>query len=293
MRIWLGIWLLLSVSASAQVERGICWKVGGNGLQEHCYVYGTMHTSDERVFRMHKTSKKALRKSQYVYIELDPADVANPYAVMESLKMPDSLRLDSMLGMDYYNKLETWFTTHLGVALYPFIHMPPLLILMMMDTDIQPEGFANSGPSLDTWIYQTAKSKGKTVGGIEALSEQTRIFSVIPYRDQCTWIQLFLDNSKEQTNDSVFSLEKITTFYLAGQLDSLLAYYNHMNTWMPHYQDMNSYLIYERNQHMADRAATHFREHGYTFVAVGALHLPGPLGVLELLRRKGYTVEKL
>jgi hypothetical protein len=48
-------------------------------------------------------------------------------------------------------------------------------------------------------------------------------------------------------------------------------------------------LLRKRNHRMAERAVAHL-DRGNAFIAVGALHLPGKEGVVELLRQRGYKV---
>ena len=56
-------------------------------------------------------------------------------------------------------------------------------------------------------------------------------------------------------------------------------------TW----NSFKSLLLDTRNQRMAERAAP-FIEDGNAFIAVGALHLPGETGLVQLLRDRGYKV---
>ena len=46
----------------------------------------------------------------------------------------------------------------------------------------------------------------------------------------------------------------------------------------------------DRNRRMVQRIIPYL-EQGNTFIAVGALHLAGPQGILALLRQQGYTAE--
>ena len=75
-------------------------------------------------------------------------------------------------------------------------------------------------------------------------------------------------------------------YYIEQNLDSLLV----MNDKQPMPPKLYKALITDRNVRMADRIDLFIHKQP-TFIAVGALHLPGPGGVIALLRKKGYTVE--
>ena len=81
--------------------------------------------------------------------------------------------------------------------------------------------------------------------------------------------------------------------YLSGDLKKLVAIANSQQPGDKRLAKLiNTKLIYERNQRMFNRMLNHLQA-GNTFVAVGALHLPGEMGLLNKLRMAGYTVTRI
>ena len=77
-------------------------------------------------------------------------------------------------------------------------------------------------------------------------------------------------------------------YYAKGDLEKLQTIA--METEMS--SDFEANFITIRNHHMADRMVPLMNEQS-TFVAIGALHLPGEEGVIKLLREKGFVVKAL
>jgi uncharacterized protein YbaP (TraB family) len=78
----------------------------------------------------------------------------------------------------------------------------------------------------------------------------------------------------------------VLNYYLNQNLDSLSA--NDNDAKMP--EKFYKAMVLDRNTRMADRISKFIKDQA-TFIAIGALHLPGNKGVIELLRKKGFTVE--
>lgn len=97
---------------------------------------------------------------------------------------------------------------------------------------------------------------------------------------------MLLDAANEEAKND--SLEQVMMrIYLNQDIDSLLVFYQSEKTDV-----LDKALVLHRNKNMADRIA-HILKEKNIFVAIGALHLPGKNGVIELLRAKGYRVSPI
>ena len=86
------------------------------------------------------------------------------------------------------------------------------------------------------------------------------------------------DNKQNLSNDGTLSASQ--------QLDSMLIIYNSEGVST----NLDNALVIKRNRIMTDRMIE-LIEKKSTFIAIGVLHLPGEIGVIELLRKRGYTVK--
>lgn len=143
------------------------------------------------------------------------------------------------------------------------------------------------GEFLDLALYRQAKEAGKQILGLESIDEQLAVFEGLDESQQVEMLRLTLA-AQDHMDDLLGAL---ITAYLAGDLAKL----QHISARYPalgsgelgeHFREV---AIDRRNHRMAERAAPQL-ERGGCFVAVGALHLPGEKGLLELLRQRGYQV---
>jgi uncharacterized protein YbaP (TraB family) len=144
-----------------------------------------------------------------------------------------------------------------------------------------------TGQVLDLVLYNRALEQGKPVFGLERVDEQLDVFEGLPEADQVSLLRSTLARRHELEGVHGQLLEA----YLRRDLQSL----NRLNRQQMEglapelVARIDQGMIVERNAHMLERLSP-FLDSGHAFVALGALHLPGPQGVLEGLRRQGYVV---
>ena len=136
---------------------------------------------------------------------------------------------------------------------------------------------------MDFYFYKNAKKTKKKVIGIETIDEQIGALHTLSYQEQA---QMLIESIHELRSGQHNSSQDLMQFYIDQNLDSILTMSD--DNQMP--PKLYKALITDRNIKMADRIAG-FIHNKSTFIAVGAMHLPGDGGVIALLRRKGYTVE--
>ena len=130
--------------------------------------------------------------------------------------------------------------------------------------------------------------QGRSVASIQrAIREQLDVFEGLPLNDQVA----LLKDAVEQFTDIDALHAELLAAYLSRDLATLEALNEvSMQTGDQRLaRDFQQRLILDRNRRMAERMQEHL-EAGGAFIAVGALHLPGEQGLLELLEQQGYSV---
>jgi uncharacterized protein YbaP (TraB family) len=145
-------------------------------------------------------------------------------------------------------------------------------------------------PTLDDVVEQTAKDRGIARVGLETIEEQFRAMSDMSMDAQIANLKMSIelyhriDDSMETLNQLYLSRRIAEMFPL---LEELLKDYPEQAKLA--FSEFQLELIDKRNRRMHERALPVI-EKGNAFIAVGALHLPGDVGLVELLAKAGYRL---
>tara|TARA_R110002049_G_scaffold15417_6_gene63084 strand:- start:7070 stop:10600 length:3531 start_codon:yes stop_codon:yes gene_type:complete len=280
MRLCLGFLLLFFFQGTfAQEENSLLWEISGNNLQESSYLYGTMHVSQKIAFRLDDVFYEALDKSQIVALESDPDSWLEDYGKMRSI------------GVGY----GTGFITK-GFYIYPFSVKNPtkeivssylslddrLVNNILYRTNETSQNFEEE-TYLDMFIYQAGKKFSKPIVALENLEESSALVgranmnAMKPKPDE--WLQ-----KKMQTQDVMSLLQDAYRERNINLIDSL------DQAMYTDYYLQN--MLYARNNNMVLRLDS-LMQTAKVFTGIGAAHLPGKNGVIQLLRNMGYEVKAL
>ena len=275
--------MLSQIVACAQEKyNSLFWEISGNGLTEHSYLYGTMHTQDDRAFQFKDGVMEAFNQAEIYAMELN-MDSVDQEGLLSKLIKDSVYSLKTLLTANEYKIVSDFFRDSLGQPLFMFEKMQPLFTSQMVtlrDLDAQQTD------ALDIYFFKEAKKQKKQTIGLEKTIEQIDAFSAIPYEMQA---KSLVDAVKDYGKEEDLDMDTMIKYYVEGNLDKLLE----MTTKDEDHEEMskifNDIFLVKRNYNMADRVEPYIKK-GSSFIAIGAAHLPGKEGVIELLRKKGYKV---
>jgi uncharacterized protein len=272
--------LLLGISISNPIQaQGLLWKITGNTLQSPAWIYGTMHVQDARVFQLPEGWEQKMEKAGKLALELDLNSVPDPTRIMALLQSPEDSALDKLLDADAYARLSKWFQDSLGMSIEPFKGMKPFMLMSMVQKSRMS---ADMPMALDAWLGNRAREANIPVVGIETIEEQMGIIDRLSISEQARMLVEFVNQNEDRQAQEAELMEA----YLNGRLDRLM----HLAAQWEADPQFKHEIITVRNRIMAVRI-TEMLEQESAFIAIGALHLPGKEGVIELLRQRGFTVE--
>lgn len=281
--IYLTISLFQLTSIGQDKYNSLFWEISGNGLTEPSYLYGTMHTQDERVFQFKEGVMDAFNHAEIYAMELN-VDSIDQVALLSKLIMDSTHSLKTLLTESEYTMVSDFFRDSLRQPLFLFEKMQPLFTAQMVSLrDLE----AQQADALDIYFFKEAKKQKKQTIGLEKTMEQIDAFSAISYELQAKGL---VDAVRDYGKEGELDMDAMMKYYVEGNLDKLLEMtteYDEEDEEMS--KIFNDVFLVKRNHNMADRAEP-FIKKGSTFIAVGAAHLPGEEGIIELLRKKGYKV---
>lgn len=270
------------------------WKVEKSGLEPN-WLLGTMHLSDPRVTDLPDEAKAAFDGANVVVLESDEI-LDQQKAAAKMMARPDLMYFAGKESIADYLKPEEQKLLEDGLMKrgMPFaavVKMKPWLLTSMVALpSCELSRKAQGVPFLDMKLAKDGLAAGKEVKGVETLAEQLEVVASLPM----SFHVKSLVGSVKYPQYTADMMETTLQLYLQGEIGLVFpaGTYFAPEVNAGDFQDMALFeekLITMRNHHMADRGEP-ILARGNVFMAVGALHLIGDQGLVELLRKKGYTV---
>ncbi|MDQ0317916.1 uncharacterized protein YbaP (TraB family) [Pararhizobium capsulatum DSM 1112] len=272
--------------------KGIFWKIEKQGIAPS-YLLGTMHVTDPRVLAMPTGAPEAYRTAGIVIIEsdeiVDEKKAAAAVMMRPDLTMfADGKTIGDFLNPEEKQTLETGLKER-GIPLALVSKMKPWMIASFVALPACEMTRKAAGASfLDKQLAEDALKNGKTLKGLETLVEQLQAMDALPaqFHVQALVETLALGDTVQDV------METTTELYLRGEIGMVMPMMKAVSEQKGQETDDADFeqrIITDRNHTMAIRAPP-ILEQGNAFMAVGALHLPGEQGLVELLRADGFTV---
>ncbi|CAG0955117.1 MAG: polysaccharide biosynthesis protein GumN [Rhizobiaceae bacterium] len=271
---------------------GLLWKVEKAGF-DASYLFGTMHMTDARVTTLPPAAQAAYDASSTVVIETtDVLDQATMMAAImqkpELMMFTDQTTLQSLLAPADAATVEAALAAR-GIPLASVAKMKPWMLAAMVALPACEMARKAAGlPVLDVKLAKDAEAAGKELRGLETVTDQLEAMASLPMEFHIRGLveTLKLGDRIDDVIESMISL------YVKGEVGMIWPLFRAV---LPDgavddgYAAFEEVMVTARNKTMAIEAEPILMEGG-AFVAIGALHLPGPEGVVELLRKAGYTV---
>ncbi len=255
--------------------QSLLWKITGKGLKKPSYLYGTIHIQDKRVFAFDDTVLNTLKSCEAYAMELNPEKIDGKELKQFMLMKKHTLK--DLLTPGEYNELDKFLQDKLGQSALLYNKTKPFFIQSQLMQLSMPK---DEEEALDMFFFKQAKDAGMAVYGIEKLKEQLAAVNKISLKDQA---KMLMETVRDTTNQNFEDLVKAYRNEDLNKLSELLK-----DTTLP--GNFEEAFLIKRNKVMAKRISKLIKKQP-TFNAIGAAHLPGEHGVIELLRKKGYTVE--
>lgn len=280
--------VLLAVAAQAQ----LLWKVTGNGLGRPSYILGTHHMAPSTMIDQIKGIDQAISGCDIVVGEVEKDSLTSPEVqarmAQDMIAPPDST-LDKLLNSQEYAIVEKVFNKYfgtMGVKLSQMKSFKPSAISTQMQAMQSIKYFPNfdSANLIDIAVQARANDAGRPSAGLETVQEQIDLLFNGPLREQAEGL---VEACKQ---DEFFQAQSVALAdaYMSQNLDKI--YQVMTDATMGSSEESMEAFIYSRNRAWVAKLKTMMPERA-CLVCVGAGHLPGVQGLLQLLRNEGYTVE--
>ena len=287
--------VLFVLNAPAQ----LLYKITGNQLASPSYVLGTYHFAKVSFVDSIPGMRAAMDATSQVYGELDMSDITSQETLQkmqQAMMLPEGTTLQSLLTADEMTRLNAFMKDLLGADMtHPMIaqqmgRMTPeaLQTQFTLLTFLKRHPGFDVQHQFDSYFQEEAARQGKPVGGFETMDFQIEtLFKGRTLERQKQMLMCLVDNREFM---ELMSDEIVNAFY-SQNLEAISKALNEkMGGQCDNTPEEEDRLIYDRNANWLKLMPAIMADKPTLFV-VGAAHLPGERGVLQLLRHAGYEVE--
>ncbi len=263
-------------------SNGILWKISTSG-GESGYILGTMHSDLPRVTAIPDKVQHALNQSRSFTAELD-LKLSSIREAQARMMLRANENLSEIIGLSRFRQCSQIMADY-GVPESVVARMKPWAVAVQINLP-KP----TTGIFLDLKLFQLAQARGMQTYGLETVIEQISVFDNLSLIQQIALLDEAIGNYKDLPK----IIQELIGYYLSRDLEGMQKYSSEImakgNKQLSAL--LQQRLILDRNRRMVERMKPRLDE-GRAFIAVGALHLPGDKGILQLLKNAGYRIESV
>jgi len=277
----LGLLGCLSAKAASPV-----WAV--RGTHNVVYLAGSIHMLPANDAELPPGFARAYAESSKLVMELDLAR----FDPMEALAwmtdhgtLPAGTTLRGVLGEPRYGRVSA-AAASLGMPMTGLDSLAPWVVgIEITDLAYEHEGF-DPEQGVEEQLVRRAQADGKPTAGLETLSEELGSLSSLSSADQVRMLDQTVDDLKDLKSE----MREVTGAWRTGDAKRLAGLRASEYSAFP---SLYKPLVTDRNRRWMPQVEELLKSQDNVLVVVGALHLVGEGGLLELLRVKGYTMTQL
>lgn len=271
---------IFSQSDLTPLGKGLLWEISGNGLKKKSYLLGTIHIIPTKDYYFPKHYTKAVKSTERLVMEIDVTDLMAQLEVIKMAKMDDGKELKDLYDETTYQEIKAICRDSFHIDIEMFKDMKPIFVQQQLSaTDV----FGSDTKSYELELMKMGFAMDKSFGGLETAKEQMAILDSISLQEQA---DMLLESVRNIDHDGKETI-KLIEFYKDQNLDSLNALFEQGEYDLAGHENS---LLGNRNRKWIPKMEEYMKIEP-TFFAVGAGHLGGDQGVINLLRKKGYTVK--
>ncbi|HEY6871233.1 MAG TPA: TraB/GumN family protein [Geobacteraceae bacterium] len=282
--------LLATVSRAADNGAGksFLWRV--QGKTGTIYLFGSVHLARSDSYPLPAQVEESFAAAGALALEADPETAQDP-AVQQRMLLaalyPASDTLRRHLSKETY-ELAAREMERIGIPIERFDRTKPWLLAMTIELlELQRLGYS---PENGLDIHFAAKARGKKkIVELESFDAQIDLLNGFSDRDQ----ELFLLYTIKDMATVRDGMDELMRAWRTGDTKVMEKIIFRPLAEYPDSRPIFDKLYYRRNREMAGKIEQFLKAGESCFVVVGAAHLIGTEGIVELLKRKGYRVEQM
>jgi uncharacterized protein YbaP (TraB family) len=264
------------------------WEV--SSLTNHVYLFGTVHAGKQDWYPLDPAIEQAFNDAKVLAVEADILDVESmrKSASASTYKPPDSLK-DHVVAVDYA-RLQKLLPRY-GIGEHEMDAMKPFIaVSVLVFTEWARLGFTPTY-GVDAYFLRKAKAELKPIVELEGIDAQLRLIDSLTEAENRLIFEGTLTALETGLTDR--QIDGMVKAWKEGDPAAMLEVAKKYNEDVAGARDFEEKFVWSRHDAMVEKIEGFLdKTRDPHFVAVGALHLAGPRGLVEMLRKRGYLVRQ-
>jgi len=256
----------------------LLWRVDGPDIKTS-YLYGTMHMINKEYFSFPDFLQSKIKASETIIMEVD--GIPNPLTTFQMLAL-DTGTVHSYFTKEQHIELLRFMDEKMGLSPEVFDmtygKMKPFLIMQT----ITQKYFEADAQSYDLMIMALAAENKIPIVGLETTEEQLGFFDQISRKAMADLVMESVYSFEQEQKE----MDKLMQLYAKQKVDKLIPL---LQKQSPEFMEFADLFLYDRNKRWIPKLIAEMQKKK-SFVAVGAGHLFGEQGIIDLLKKEGYEI---
>lgn len=256
------------------------------------YLLGTIHLGTRDLYPLPASVENAYRRAGVVALEADPADPSALLLAGQAMMYapPDSLErnIPAALWRDTVEVLAGYGLPEQFAAM-----MKPFLLAMTISAFEAGKAGLDASLGIDVHLASRARQDGKRLVELESMAMQLGLMDGLPREAQTAMLESAVRSAKTGTLGR--HLRATVEAWKSGNAERLEQVALGELRTMPATarKALQERLFDQRNRAMADKVTAMLGGREVVLVGVGAGHLVGATGLVELLRSRGFSLRRV
>jgi uncharacterized protein YbaP (TraB family) len=250
------------------------------------YLLGSVHIMKPDAYPLSEAIETAFESAKVVILEINPDEMASAgWKAIEKGSLPDGKTLSDVVSRETY-QLTSERLRQLELDPEIFARSRPwMLAVTLTAIELQRAGYSQS-EGVDLHFYRRAREAEKRLMGLETAEYQIGLFAGLSRADD----EAFLRYTLNELETAIPLVDRLIASWKAGEVDEVGAL---LSDGYDEFPQLFERLVADRNRRWMPQLERLLRGGETAFAVVGALHLVGENGLIEMLERRGFTVEQL
>jgi uncharacterized protein YbaP (TraB family) len=281
--------LLALAAAAPAAAANYLWEV--SSVTNRVYLFGTVHAGKHGWYPLPPAVEEAFTDSKVLVVEADITDAsAMTRSAAAMMYAPPANLSTHVPAADYvrFRRLAARYALpeEQVIQMKPFMAVSLLVFSEWARLGYMPQ------LGVDAYLIARAKAETKPIVEIEGIDTQMKLMDSLTDKENLQIFKGTLDALESGLTDE--QITGLVAAWQAGDPNKILEIARRYNDKVPGAAEFEEKFIWARHASMAGKIEGYLNQTKERhFVAVGALHLAGPKGLIEVLRSRGYVVRQL